>query len=60
MNLNYKFHVNFPYHNLPKMLSRVEYEITEIYRSFSALTLYTQKLQVANAHIKNFFFSVEY
>jgi len=60
MNLEYKFQVNFPNHNLPKMLSRVENEITEISRSFSTLTLYTQKLNVANAHIKNFFFSIKY
>jgi len=42
------------------MLSRVENEITEISRSFSTLTLYTQKLKVANSHIKNFFFNIKY
>jgi hypothetical protein len=41
------------------MLYHVENEITEISRSFSTLTLYTQKLKVANAHFKNFF-SVKY
>ena len=55
MNLEYKFQVNFPNHNLPKMLSRVENEITENSRSFSTLSLYTQKLMVANAHTKNSF-----
>ena len=55
MNLEHKFQVNFPNHNLPKMLCRVGNEITKISRSFSTLTLYTQKLTVANAHIKNFF-----
>jgi len=39
-NLEYKFQVYFPNHDLPKMLSRVEYEMTEISRSFSTLTLY--------------------
>ena len=42
------------------MLSRVENEITEIPRSFSTLTLFTQTMTVANAHIKNFFFSIKY
>ena len=54
MNLEYKFPVNFPNHNLPKMLSRVENDVAEISRSFSTLTLYTQKLKVAIALIKNF------
>jgi len=40
MNLEYEFQVNFPNRNLPKMLSRMEHEITEISRSFSTLTLY--------------------
>ena len=40
MNLEYEFRVNFPNRNSPKMLSRMEYEITEISRSFSTLTLY--------------------
>ena len=51
MNLEYKFQVNFPNHNLPKILSRVQNKITEISKSFSTLTLYVQKLKVANAHI---------
>ena len=42
------------------MLSRVENEVAEISGSFSTLTLYKQKLKVANAHIKNFFFSIKY
>jgi len=42
------------------MLSRVENNVTEISRSFSTLTLYTQKLKVANANSKNFFFSIKY
>ena len=58
MNLEYKFQDNFPNHNLPKMLSRLENEITGNSRSFSTLTLYAQKLTVANAHIINFLFSV--
>ena len=60
MNLEYKFQVNFSNHSLPKMLSRVENLITEISRRFNTLTLYTQKLKVDNAHIKNFFFSIKY
>ena len=59
MNLEHKFQFNFPNHNLPKMLSRVENEITEISRSFSTLALYIQKLTAANAHIKNFFFNIK-
>ena len=51
MNIEIKFKVNFPNHNLTKMLSRVEYEITENSRSFSILTLYIQKLKEANVHI---------
>ena len=51
MNLEYKFQVNFPNHDLPKMLSRVENEITEISRSFSTLTLYTEKPKITSAHI---------
>jgi len=59
MNLEHKFQVNFPNHNFPKMFSRVENEVTKISRSFSTLTLYTQKLKVANTHIKNFY-SIKY
>ena len=58
MNLEYKVQVNSSNHDLPKMLSRVEYEIAELSRLFSTLTLYVQKLKVANAHIISFFFSV--
>jgi DNA polymerase III delta subunit len=42
-----------------KMLSRVENNVTEISRLFSTLTLYTQKLKVANARIKNFLFGIK-
>jgi len=60
MNLEYKFQVSFRNHDSSKMLSRLEYETTEISRSFSTLTLYVQKLTVANAHIISFFFSFYY
>jgi len=60
MNLEQKFQVNFPNHTLPKMLSRVENKIIENSRSFGTLTLYTQKLKVANEPIKNFFFNIKY
>ena len=52
MNLEYKFQVNFPNNNLPKILSRVQNKITEISKSFGTLTLYTKKLKVTKSHIK--------
>ena len=55
-----KFQVNFLNHNLPKILSSVENKVAEISISLSTLTFYTQKLKVANEHIRNFFFSIKY